>query len=298
MKIIKWILLFGLILSGCTSKPTESKDTSLNVLCPSGAPTLAFLSSYEEITANGKFEVVDGSDLLVSELSKEDSEYDVIVAPINVGTQLLSKGATTYRLDSVLTWGNLYVVGTEGALEQEGTIDLFGEGAVPQKIYETVDLQTNLTPSYLSNGQLVQADLLSGKVQAGLLAEPLVTATIQKAQSQGLTLSVLADLQELYSEKTGTTGGYPQAAIFVKEGTDISSLTSKINEFTSNGYPDAKTYLEKIGTDTLGLPAAGVVVQSMERQNVRYVKASEVTDQITAFLKLFNITFQDSFLNA
>ena len=268
------------------------------MLCPSGAPTLAFLSSYEEITANGKFDVVDGSDLLVSELSKADSEYDVIVAPINVGAQLLAKGATTYRLDSVLTWGNLYVVGTEGALSGEGTIDLFGEGAVPQKIYETVGLETSLTPTYLSSGQLVQADLLSGQVQAGLLAEPLVTATIQKAQSQGLTLTVLADLQELYSEKTGTTGGYPQAAIFVKEGTDISSLTEKINDFTSNGYPDAQTYLETIGTDTLGLPAAGVVVQSMERQNVRYVKASEVTDQISSFLELFNITFEDSFLNA
>ena len=67
---------------------------------------------------------------------------------------------------------------------------------------------------------------------------------------------------------------------------------------TSNGYPDAQTYLETIGTDTLGLPAAGVVVQSMERQNVRYVKASEVTDQISSFLELFNITFEDSFLNA
>lgn len=298
MKIIKWLLLFGLVLSGCTSTPAEPEDTSLNVLCPSGAPTLAFLSSYEEITANGKFDVVDGSDLLVSELSKADSEYDVIVAPINVGAQLLAKGATTYRLDSVLTWGNLYVVGTEGALSGEGTIDLFGEGAVPQKIYETVGLETSLTPTYLSSGQLVQADLLSGQVQAGLLAEPLVTATIQKAQSQGLTLTVLADLQELYSEKTGTTGGYPQAAIFVKEGVDISSLTEKINDFTSNGYPDAQTYLETIGTDTLGLPAAGVVVQSMERQNVRYVKASEVTDQISAFLELFNITFEDSFLNA
>ena len=298
MKIIKWLLLFGLVLSGCTSTPAEPEDTSLNVLCPSGAPTLAFLSSYEEITGKGRFDAVDGSDLLVSELSKADSEYDVIVAPINVGAQLLAKGATTYRLDSVLTWGNLYVVGTEGALSGEGTIDLFGEGAVPQKIYETVGLETSLTPTYLSSGQLVQADLLSGQVQAGLLAEPLVTATIQKAQSQGLTLTVLADLQELYSEKTGTTGGYPQAAIFVKEGTDISSLTEKINDFTSNGYPDAQTYLETIGTDTLGLPAAGVVVQSMERQNVRYVKASEVTDQISAFLELFNITFEDSFLNA
>ena len=41
-----------------------------------------------------------------------------IVAPINVGAQLLAKGATTYRLDSVLTWGNLYVVGTEGSTER------------------------------------------------------------------------------------------------------------------------------------------------------------------------------------
>ena len=36
MKIIKWLLLFGLVLSGCTSTPAEPEDTSLKVLCPSG----------------------------------------------------------------------------------------------------------------------------------------------------------------------------------------------------------------------------------------------------------------------
>ena len=55
-------------------------------------------------------------------------------------------------------------------------------------------------------------------------------------------------------KKQGQRVVIPQAAIFVKEGTDISSLTEKINDFTSNGYPDAQTYLETIGTDTLGLP--------------------------------------------
>ena len=40
-------------------------------------------------------EIVSGSDVLQSELAKADGEYDIIVAPSNLGMTLAAKGADT-----------------------------------------------------------------------------------------------------------------------------------------------------------------------------------------------------------
>ena len=249
-KLFKYLLCFMMLTTvvGC-SGGTNSSDESdtANILCPVGAPSLAFVSEYENITENGKIDFVDGSDQLVAELSKDNSEYDIIVAPINLGAKLIASDQSDYRIQAVITWGNLYLVGTsKEALSQTGELALFGEGAVPQLIVEATNIETSLTPTYYQSATLVQQQLLAGNVQVGLLAEPLASATIAKAKQSGLELSIITDLQESYGED-----GYPQAAIFVKEGKNYDSLFSKIDEFTNNGYDGLKEDLENIGIETL-----------------------------------------------
>lgn len=273
---------FGLL--GCQSTTNQS----IKVICPTGAPALAFVDVYDDLD---QIDFVDGSDQLLAELSKSDSEYDIIVAPINVGAKLLASDQTDYKLKGVVTWGNLYLVGTsEEALEDTGEIALFGEGAVPQKIYETVNIDTNLTAVYYQSATLVQEKLLAGQVEVGLLAEPLASATIAKAKQSDLTLSIIADLQDAYG------GGYPQAAIFVKDGQDYSDLLEKIDDFTNNGYEGLEEDLETIGVDTIGLPSVEITVQSIERQNLHYKDASECTSEIQEFLELYDIEFSEDML--
>ncbi|MCD8029070.1 MAG: hypothetical protein LUF02_10560 [Erysipelotrichaceae bacterium] len=293
-KILKYLLclMMAITVAGCSSSTTvEDSSSTVKILCPTGAPALAFVDSYSDIIAEGSIDFVDGSDQLSAELAKDDSEYDIIVAPINVGATLMSKDSTSYKLKAVITWGNLYLVGTsEDALDGDGEIALFGEGAVPQKIYETVNIDTSLTPTYYQSGTLVQEQLLAGNVEVGLLAEPLATATIAKASQAGITLSIIKDLQEEYG------GGYPQAAIFMKDGTNYDSLFEAIDEFTNGDYADLEADLEEIGVDTLGLPSVEIVVKSIERQNVHYTEASECIDEITEFLKLYDIEFSEDML--
>ncbi len=277
---------------GCSSTGTTD---SYNVIVPAGAPTIAFVSQYEQITANGKLDIVDGPDLLQAEFIKESSEYDMIVAPINLGCALIEKEQTDYKLAGVLTWGNLYYVGTsEDDLNSTGELALFGEGAVPGKIVELENIETNLTPVYYSSVTSVSQQLLAGNAKVGLLAEPLVTSTILKGKEMDLDLKVIADLQENYPGGSG----YPQAAVFVKDGTDVSQITDELAAFNNNGYPELENYLEQITVDTLKLPAASVVVSSIENQNITYKPASEVKDEIDNFLKIFNITFDESMLSS
>ncbi|MFV0393430.1 MAG: hypothetical protein ACK5LC_03395 [Coprobacillaceae bacterium] len=305
-KFFKYLicLLSLTLIVGCSSTKKEEDENNndigisdaqepANILCPSGAPALAFVSEYESITTEGKIDFVDGSDALVAELSKADSEYDIIVAPINVGAKLIETDQTDYRLSSVITWGNLYYVGTdEESLQRTGELALFGQGAVPEKIVEATNIETTLTPTYYSSATLVQQQLLSGNAVAGLLAEPLASATIAKGKQEGIPLQIITDLQTEY----GDGNGYPQAAIFVKNNSSHSMLFDNIDVFTNDGYTGLQKYLEDIGVETLNLPSVELVVSSMERQNVHYKPAKDCKEEITEFLQLFGITFSDEML--
>lgn len=282
--ILSGILALGLF--GCSSGSSDQE--SINIIAPAGAPTLALVSTYQDVTTDGTFDIVDGPDLLQAEFIKDDSIYDIIVAPINLGCALIATDQTDYKMAAVITWGNLFYVGTSpDVLNEEGELALFGEAAVPGKIVEQADIETSLTPVYYASATNVQQQLLAGHAKAGLLAEPLVTATIAAGAQAGLELQVIGDLQESYPGGAG----YPQAAIFVKESSSLDGLLSEVETFANNGYPELATYLDEITTDTLKLPAAALVESSIEGQNIKYVPAADCVDEVTDFLTLFNIEY-------
>ena len=116
-KFIK-VLLAALLLSGCaaanepgdeTPEETVPEKTELKILAPSGAPSIAMLGAFED-----GFEIttVDGPDALQAAFANPEPEYDVIVAPTNLGVKLIQAGKAQYRLYDFLVWGNLYLLGT------------------------------------------------------------------------------------------------------------------------------------------------------------------------------------------
>jgi len=48
----------------------------------------------------------------------------------------------------------------------------------------------------------------------------------------------------------------------------------------------------------LSLPSVEITVKSIDRQNVHYKKASECSEQIKDFLKLFNIDYNKNMLSS
>lgn len=278
-------------LIGCQQTKQDDSD-SVTILCPVGAPALAFVSEYENITKKGKIDFVDGSDTLVAELVKKDSEYDIIIAPINLGAKLIQEKQSDYRMSAIITWGNLYYVGThKDALQEEGELALFGQGSVPQKIVDTTKIETALTPTYYSSATLVQQRLLANQASVGLLAEPLASATIAKAKQNNMQLEIIKDLQKEYGHS-----GYPQAAIFVKENKHYDTLFDAIDSFTNNDYPNLQDHIEQIGIETLKLPSVEISVKSITRQNIHFKKCEDVKEEIKTFLQLFKIPFNDDMI--
>lgn len=289
MKKLTWILALVLMLAGCSSKETTAEP--IQILVPQGAPALALLPLYkgEDISIDS----VAGSDPLTAELAKAASDYDVIVAPINLGAKMIEKQSSDYRLASIVTWGNLYIVGSE-EYQSGDPLAAFGENAVPQKILTERGFGENVT--YFGSAQDVQAQLLSDRFTAGLLAEPAATATIAKAKEKGMSFAILHDLQKNDEGQTG----YPQAAIFIKSGREAAceEALMQVEAFLNESRDEAemKTMMEKVGLENLGIPSAEVALATWERQNLHYVAAEDARDEITAFLKLFDITFDSDML--
>ena len=309
MKKIFKALLVLLLISGCASQNSEGEannDVSsndvvvegYNILVPSGAPALAVVNDIVNSEIN-TYTITSGADLLTTELAKSDSEYDIIVAPINAGSKLISLGKSEYKLSSVLTWGNLYLVGTEDASETDA-ISAFGEAAVPGMVFKNLHSKLNMSNevTYYSAVTEAQAALLGGKTKLALLAEPAVTATIAKAKQSGINLAVKKDLQKLWEEAYGSYG-YPQAAIFVKNSVYEANPAS-VNHYLdtiSKYISDADMTLFEASVDAkleeIGVPSAKVAVNSYERQNIEYKKAIDVKENIDNFLEVFNINLSE-----
>ena len=295
----------ALLLTGCaTPGNSDIPSDKVEVLVPQGATALSMLSVFGN--KHTKINTVEGTDILMSEMAKEDSNFDIIVAPINMGAKMIEKGGNAYMLHSVLTWGNLYVIGNENALNEEGEFAVFGENAVPQKILEGALDMKAIAPkaTYFNGVNEAQAELLSGKANVALLAEPAATATIAKGKETGKNFQVLMDLQNEYATKNKTEHkGYPQAAIFVKKGRAKSAeyVIKKMKTFASKTVKKDPKQIskltKKVGAKKLGIPNEKIAEVTWDKLNIDVVKAVDAKKDVESFLKLFDIKFSEDMLS-
>ena len=295
MKKILSILVISLLVA-CSAKPLEWE--SLSILSPKGAPAISLVPLIQE--NKDSIEFVDGTDILSAELIK--GEKDMIIAPVNLGAALSKKDSNPYRLYGIVTWGNLYLVSNSDiSFVENEPLALFGEQAVPGLVFNSIkdSLDQAFVSTAFNSVTDVQGQLLSKTFNVGLMAEPLVTATIAKAKTleTPLNLSVYKDIQALWQEKTGFEN-YPQAAIYIKA--DISAdklkqvearleLMMAYNIELNNNSSKLETDITEDLSATLGVPASKILVQAWDRMNVNVVKADENKEAIEAFLELFKL---------
>ncbi len=281
-------------LAACSSADTSNEPIS--ILCPTGAPALSLLGTWD--LENVSVEYVDGSDILTSELAKEDGEYDIIVAPTNVGAKVYGE-SESYNLEAVLTWGNLYLVGQEGTDLSTASIAAFGQNAVPGLVFNQVE-DPSLNVTWYSSVQEAQQALLTNQQQVALLAQPVAAATIAKAKENGKELTVLQDLQKLWQEKTDSEdAGYPQASLFVKSGEEekVEAVLDAVEEYIEEANEKTLTStIDDIGAEVLGVPNTQIAVKTWNAQNIRYVQGNDAKEDIEDFLAVFHMELPDGLI--
>ncbi|MEA5026166.1 MAG: hypothetical protein VB012_00760 [Erysipelotrichaceae bacterium] len=286
------VLFLTVILLGCSPAASKEAETveALSILAPKGAPALTLIT-YADAYGQDNLTLVDGTDVISAALLNPTPEYDVIIAPINLGAVTINKGSD-YRLLGVITWGNLYLVANTDLTDSTLPIAMFGEGAVPQKVVDaSVDLTTlGKDVQYYNSVADVQVALLTQSASYGLLAEPALTATLAKATAAGINLEVVYDIQAEYNAKNGTSG-YPQAAVFVLNSTyeDNKASYDELVSYLSDLNAENVTALLSGNEETYGVPSAAIITQAWDGINIEYKGYQDVKTEISAFLKLFNI---------
>ena len=299
-KIVKVFLVAALSigLAACSSGENEEvKLEPVKILCPTGAPGLSLLGALNNDLVTVDF--VEGTDVLTAEMAKEDSEYDIIVAPTNLGAKIYTN-SPNYNLDAVLTWGNLYLVGKEGVDLSTANIAAFGEGAVPGMVFKNVYDVDTMNVTWYNSVQEAQQALLTGQVDVALLAQPVAAATIAKGSEQGLNLSVVSDLQELWQTTNEMDiKGFPQASLFVKKDSEekVSYVLDGIKTFLNSVDDEAiSAAIEAVGADKLGIPNAELAVKTWKAQNINFVSGKDAKKDIEAFLKVFNMELPEGLI--
>ena len=279
------------------AKEELGQALSLKILAPNGAPALVLLPV---AAMGGDVTFVDGADALQAAFVNPTPEYDVIVAPSNLGMKLAAADKTGYRMLGIVTWGNLYTVGKADLSADPSTwtkVAAFGEQSVTGIIFKKLygdKIPENAITWYNSTAEAAAA-LLSGEADVAMLAEPNATASIGKAKQNGLDLKVLTDLQKDYGE-----GGFPQAALFVRkdkydENSEVfNHLLSSISEIAKYHTALSEEYLvaeinEAGGAEKFGIPSAEIAAKTWAKLNINPSFAKDHIDELKAYGTLFGI---------
>ena len=279
--LIVLVLLFIVFISfSCTKKD----DKVYKVIMPSGTPLIALGNLLDD--ENFDIEIVNGSDPL--QAAFVSGEYDIIIAPFNLGAKLYLAGKSSYLLDAVITTNNTYLISKNeykslGEIKNKSVL-AYGAGSMPFVGVKALSDNKELAL------EINQQNLGVGDVAASFLAQKETYDLYMMAEPN---LTVLKSKTELYyidvAKELGTT--LVQACIFVKPESSVSSVVlNKIKDNIDylNKKPDkyAKEVLNKndfftkMGEDTLK--------NAIPNCNIVYKKAIDNKDIIESTYELLN----------
>lgn len=252
------LLVLGLSVVSCTN------DEKVNLLVPSGAPTLGIASALDNHADMIDYEVVLGSDALTAGFTNGD--YDIIIAPVNLGAKFYnSLNNFDYTFYQTVVGGCFYLV-SSNELTSINDIDnqeitVFGKNSTPDVIIRSLISYYNLnvTINYVDDVNAANASLVSGEATIIVSAQP----SISKFNASGKFYTL--DLQEEWAKMADSQYAVPQAGIFVKtsrkDNKSVKKVLSYLNESLSlsNTNPSSLAAsavkvdetLNKVGEETL-----------------------------------------------
>ena len=292
-------------LTAVSCKKSAKTDEKLTVYAPDGAPVMALAKMMKTDSAY-EYSIISAADVAAT-FTK--AEADFIIAPTNAGMNMSIKGGK-YKIAATTSWGNLYLVGTQGTIYSESqsaeeflnqfaneTVYSIGQNAVPDlsfkrllSEYELLD-KVQISASDASN---ITAGLVAGDISYAILGEPAVTATLTKSQN----VKILCSVSEVFKAVMGTD--YPQASLFVKASlsnkqinTFLDKLSSSISylvESEDNAF-ELGSYLESRGDSTL---KGAVVKKSYLRMGQKFVLASDCKQDIITFIGVLGVSYSEA----
>ncbi len=229
-KLIAFAFIPFLLVS-CNGNKNSGDEGSLKIICPSGAPALAF---YDQGN-NPDFETKKQPAMVSAELQKND--YDVVVFDSITALKTIKsheeENGVNYRLAKIITGGNFHLVSINKEKDGEGNYPLpeasdrivsFGQGLIPDLVYTKLasDLwHISNTPIYCGQSVAEAQAVLKNGTYAGnpvdyvFIAEPALTGV--ETDSTAATFRKIGRVRNIRKDWKTLTGqdGLAQAGVMV-----------------------------------------------------------------------------------
>ena len=264
---------------------TQADDYEIKISTPNGAPLIAISEAVEASDVEkGKLKIVADTSTLPA-IFQAGTE-DIIVAPVNVGTNLYNAGKSKYKLASVITWGNTYFTSGKADFKLDDlngkNITLFGKNSIndgiARYVLEKKGITANISYPETDVVASIKTILENNPEEMVMIAEPVLTVTkasVKNSKSVDLTSYSISNM---YKELTNHE--YPQAAIFVNpDSYDLHK--NKFDQFFSKleaTWEDTKTEIADVAAkaNSVGVPQpAAVLTKAIPGCGIKYVKASD-----------------------
>ena len=285
-----FLMIFTLSLASCGNVKVENE---VKIITPYGTPYLALGGLLDE--ENVKIDAVNGADGLKTALVK--GEYDVVVAPINLGAQLFNKGNSKYVIEAVITMNNAYIV-TENTNKLDSIKDLegqkvlgFGQTGIPGSVLKTLYTNNDLDQSLIDFSQASSSAVYSlfaggsSDAKYALMSEPEISKLVLNDKKEVKSLDLTKELGV----------DVPQACIYVNPNSekqnDIDNLLKLIeNNIKSLNKNPSKYADEVIALDrTFEAMTKEVIVRSIPLTNIVYKEASNFKTEINNILSILGV---------
>lgn len=292
MKKIKFLLLLflALMLVGCQKQTSDISDLEeeISITVPQGTPFIAVgnLMGSNNLT----IEPVSGAAGVKTALIEGKS--DIVIAPLNLGAQLYSKGNSKYELSAVIGFGNTYVISKKN-IQLSSIQDLNGkkilaysQGGTPDIVLQYVLNQNNVSAEieYMGSVSEVVPFLIQGTYDYVLAAEPVITNI---KENKKVELNIL-NLQDYIDEKIMQAGIFVNPASEKQESIDIvlNSIEKNIKNMNENVEEYAKELINKhVYFSDL---TENILVKSIPNSNLGYMNALENKAEVEKYLNMIN----------
>lgn len=287
-KILGLFLIVGasLCITSCNDKDVNLEIDKISIVSPSGSPAISMANLYSSPNLYDINNTATPADLQTYFV---EGNYDVIFAPVNMGAIQYYNGNTSYKLDAVITWGNLYIASQQdfsSLTDLEGkTIKAFGNNTINRTIVDYA--LSGFSIDYSSLDTNATKELLLGSNDVVVIAEPALSAASTVLSKQNISVSSLS-IQDLYMSKSGSSS-YPQAGVFVRydkvETKEIELFRAAMqvsSDYLKSNLDAAADIIVEKGI----LPAKPVALKAIPNCNINYVDSLDARSAIEAVCNL------------
>ena len=285
-----FIILFScLFLFSCKT----SIDNEVKIITPYGAPYIALGGMIGE--ENVKIDAVNGADNLKTALVGK--EYDIVIAPVNLGSNLYNKGNSAYKIAAVITMNNAYIV-TRSENKLDSIMDLaeqnvlaFGATGIPgsvlKKVYADNGLSIENVDFSLSSSSAVYSAFAGNENSAkySLISEPEISKLRINDNVAVKTLSLCEVLDV----------DVPQACIYVNPTSqnleDVNKVLKLIKDNVKALNDNSDKYADKIFDLDRTFSAMGkeVLKASLPKMDIVYRDAKSFKSEIENILSILGV---------